>query len=206
MFESSSEIKNDSNAIVSDNQNEAEIYNVTVCLMKEHKEKGEVIKIGNICTIIDDLGKHINGKEVLATTIISVVCVLLLFFSNNLEMDEVKCLLSSILPSLLGFTIAVYTILFGFNETICKRLKKEALDGKVPFEVLHASFVFGLVIQGFSLIVGLLADVMPKCMNTNLAISICWFLLFFSIVWTINMVLHLYALRTFGTITDKKEK
>ena len=84
MFESSSEKKNNPNAVVSDNQNEAEIYNVIVCLMKEHKEKGEVIKIGNICTIIDDLGKHINGKEVLATTIISVVCVLLLFFSNNL--------------------------------------------------------------------------------------------------------------------------
>lgn len=165
---------------------------------KSHnKNKTEKIKTENICRIIDDLGENIKGKEVLCSAIISGICALLLFFSEDLCMSKICGLLCSFMPNLLGFTIAAYTILFSLNENVCKRLKVVAPDGKIPFEVLHASFVFGLIIQGVSLLLGLLGNVILKCMNHDFAISICWFLLFFSITWVVNMVLYLYSLRTF---------
>lgn len=165
--------------------------------MKCQNRNNKLIKDENICKIIDDLGNNIKGKEVLYIALISVFCTLLPFFCGYLCMDEISDLLCSIQPNLLGFSIAAYTILFGFDEALCRRLKNKAHDNKIPFEVLHASFTFGIVFQGFSLIVGLLSNVLLKCMNEKLAISICWFLLFFSIIWTINMILYFYAARTF---------
>lgn len=151
------------------------------------------VKNEDICKIIDDLGLYVRLKEVIIVTALSLPFVLLLLFSGSLCIDEIKELLLTIIPSLLGFSIAAYTILFGLSD----KLHIKSLSGEKVFEVVQASFIFGLITQGIALIIGLTAEVMSKCMDWAIATFICYFSLFFSIIWILNMVLHLYSLRTF---------
>lgn len=193
MVEEASNIKNKPETETLDKRNDVETYRVEIKLT-QIDENPKIVK-GNICTVIDDLGLYVECKDFLAVSIMSIAFVLLQFFSNNL--DSIEGLWTSILPSLLGITIAVYTILFSLDDSICRKLNNIASDEKNPYEVLHATFVFGLIVQCFSLIWGLLMEVIEICIGKTATKSLCWFLLFFSIIWTINMVLHLYTLRTF---------
>lgn len=140
----------------------------------------------SICKVINDLKKHVSFKEVAYITVLSLF---LLLFLNEFSLIKVRGLLNSIVPNLLGFSIASYTVLFGINANICIK----ADDGEEPFEVLHASFVFGLMIE----ILALILDIMLKCVYNPVVNFTLSFILFFSIIWTLNMILHLYALRTF---------
>lgn len=169
-----------------------------------NKEYGET-RTASLWEVLNDLKKNIKVKDVIWVAVFSVAFVLLIFFLGDLCMKEIRNLLLAILPNLLGFTIAVYTIVFSFGKEVCKRMKRETADGEKPFEILHASFAFGLVFQGFSLIIGLLSKIMLKYINENVVIFTCWFLLFFSIIWVVHCVFYLYPLRTF-TFVEQENK
>ena len=161
--------------------------------------------------IWSDIWKNIDRKNELRnafifSSVFSLLVTLLSWLYGSVCLECIREFYNSVLPSLLGFSITVYTVLFNLNDSIIDRLKKKADDGRFPYEVLHATFLFGILIQGVVLILGIFANSIVRCLPKELVAFICWFALIFIIVWTINMVLHLYALRTFGTITDKKEK
>lgn len=110
----------------------------------------------------------------------------------------------SVLPNLLGFSITVYAILFGLNDIVRKNLQQEATDKKIPFEVLHATFAFGIIIQAVILILGILSFTLIQFIPKVIVGFISWILLSFIILWTIHTVLYLYSLRTFENNDNKK--
>lgn len=158
-----------------------------------------------LCHVLGDLVKGFKCCEVISVAFLSLVLSISVYCTNNFSLEELKCVIYTLLPNLIGFSLTIYVVLFGISSLIIERLKEKSDDNKIPFEVLHATFMGGFLFQILTLFITFILDI-TKC-----DISICWinvsicFLLSFSLIWLINMILHLYSLRTF-MIIDKKQK
>lgn len=147
--------------------------------------------------VCKDILKSIIKREVKIIALISFFVGFIMYFFNSLCLECVKEFYFSVLPSLLGFSITIYTVLFGINDTIRNRLQQKASDGKIPIEVLHSTFILGIIIQGVALILGMFVDIIAHLLSKSITGSICCFILTFIILWTLNTVFHLYSFRTF---------
>lgn len=167
----------------------------------EHKEvEGCTYKV-SLWDVCKDIVKYFNWIKALIILGISIIIGAIISYSLCFE-----CLREfyySVLPSLLGFSITVYAILFGINDTVRNRLQQEASDEKKPFNVLHATFAFGIIIQGIILIVGMLSYTLIKFISKTIVGCIGWILLSFIVLWTIHTVLYLFSLRTFEKNNNK---
>jgi len=150
-----------------------------------------------LCRVLGDLIKGLKCCEVISVASLSLVLSLLVYCTNKFSLEELKSVVYTLLPNLIGFSLTIYVVLFGLSSLIIERLKEKSDDRKIPFEVLHATFVGGFLSQFLTLFITFILD-MSKC-----NVSICWvnvsicFLLSFSLIWLINMIFHLYSLRTY---------
>ena len=162
-----------------------------------HKDgRGHTCEV-TLYEVFKDIIQNLVKKEVKVISWVSIIIGLIMTFDNSLCLECIRELFNSVLPSLLGFSITVYAILFGINDTVRDKLLQKASDGKIPIEVLHATFVFGIIIQGFILIIYILLYTKIQFIFPKIAGGLSCFMLSFIILWTINTVLHLYTLRTF---------
>ena len=152
------------------------------------------VPLSKVCK---DIIHNLVKKEVKIIFFVSIIIGLIMAFCNSLCLECIRELFNSVLPSLLGFSITVYAILFGINDTVRNKLQQKASDGKIPIEVLHSTFVLGIIIQGFTLIIYILSYTKTQFICPQIAGGLSCFMLSFIILWTINTVLHLYTLRTF---------
>lgn len=174
---------------------------------EEHKEvEGSPHKV-SYKIILNDIIKNINKCKLAVFIIISLVIGIISMVSHFISPFCLECIREfyySVLPNLLGFSITVYAILFGLNDIVRKNLQQEATDKKIPFEVLHATFAFGIIIQAVILILGILSFTLIQFIPKVIVGFISWILLSFIILWTIHTVLYLYSLRTFENNDNKK--
>ena len=149
----------------------------------------ETIKV-SLCEIAANLVRNVDCLEFVVSLIISS---LLTWYANCETTFCDFCLrdtIYSIIPSLLGFSIAAYTILLSLENKVYYRLSLRCpKDKKRPIKVLYATFVLGMIIEGIALLLGVFSN------NTMVVINT--FVLIFSIIWTVNMVIHLFCVSTF---------
>lgn len=141
----------------------------------------------NITTVICDIICNVSWTEVSVSFILSLIIMCLKNENLNFSIDDIL----NVSITLLGFQLAAYAILFGLGN-VNKKLTQKAKNGYKPFEVLHATFVFGMCINALVVIFSLL-QIIPNC--CNLEICVCGAI--FSLIWIVNIVFHLYATRTF---------
>lgn len=151
--------------------------------------------------VLCDIWKHLEKKKLSWTLLLSFVFSLLVttlsWFVDSICLECIREFYNSVSPSLLGFSITIYAVLFSLDDNITNRLKEEATDKRIPYEVLHATFLFGIIVQGGILMFGLLTNAIVNCLPKEFVAFIYWFVLTFIIVWIIHTSLHLYSLRTF---------
>lgn len=136
--------------------------------------------------------------------IISVIVLGVLFIDLHLG-DKIKAdafygKVTEIVPDLLGFVMSGYTILYGFQGIILKRLNEKANDGNHPFHVISASFALTCI----SLLATLIMSLFPSfvifpyqhCGCGNLYFFITVFFAVVSVVSLFNTILHLFSMRT----------
>lgn len=169
--------------------------------MKQNNKKIFVV-VKSIFQVLWDILRYLG----ISNWVKILLIIGLLYLSNSASVFSpivVMDLIKAVIPSLLGFSITAYTVLFALPSPIQKRLQYK-VKGKKPFEVLHASFVFGLIIQCLTLIFAFVSEIWMYIGLRN----ICCSGLLFSILWTINIALHLYSTRTYikGTIEEEKEQ
>ncbi len=144
----------------------------------------------SLCKIAIILVRNVDYLELVVSLIISG---LLTWYANSETTFCGFCLrdtIYSIIPSLLGFSIAAYTILLSFENKVYYRLSLRcSKDKKRPIRVLYATFVLGMIIEGIALLLGVFSNNVMVVINT--------FVLIFSIIWTVNMVIHLFCVSTF---------
>lgn len=174
---------------------------------ERHKEvKGYSRKV-SYKIILNDIIKNIDKCKLVVFGLISFLIGLLMSMASHfIDPFCLECIREfyySVLPSLLGFSITVYTILFGFNDTVRNRLQQKATDKKIPFEVLHSTFAFGVIVQGVILILGMLSFTLLQFIPKVIIGCISWILLTFIVLWTIHTVLYLFSLRTFENNDNK---
>ena len=160
------------------------------CTMKkkiENDSHKSNVKDVSVVRIFIDLITNINICEAIFFIFIASV---LTWMSNEMDIFCSSCIkgaIYSIIPSLLGFSIAAYTIIIGLGDKIHYKLTKGGKERSI--EVMYATFILGVIIHSFTLLMAVLGKCFP--------IDVCVFFFIFSIVWSINMTIHLYCLRTF---------
>lgn len=147
-------------------------------------------KVG-LCRILDDLAKGIEWCEVSFVAFFSFVLSFWVYSINVFSLETLQRIIYDLVPNLIGFSLTIYVVLFSLGKFITERLEG------TPFEVLHATFVGGILIQILTLFVIFILDI-AECDKSIywVNVSIC-FLLSFSLIWLVNMLFHLYSLRTF---------
>ncbi|MEJ5991958.1 hypothetical protein WG902_18280 [Ramlibacter sp. PS3R-8] len=106
-------------------------------------------------------------------------------------------LVNSILPSLLGFGIGVYALVFGVAPTLVRDLQAQHAAAKDPLGLettilsLNASFAFPLVFMTASIFAGIFQKVITSSVPLRYA---TWFLLFTSLALTFQLVRTLFRL------------
>ena len=185
------------------NQQSSKTFKDCVCpyvrnkINEVHEDTKECPREASLCKVCKDIKQNLPQKEKWIIIIVSMIIGFIMSFSNSFCLECIRELFNAVLPSLLGFSITVYAILFGINDTVQNRLLQKASDEKIPFEVLHATFVFGILIQGFTLILYTLLYTTIQFISPKIVGGVSCSLLSLIILWAINTVLHLYALRTF---------
>lgn len=142
---------------------------------------------------------------IVALIVLLSLCILL---SVNSIMMPTKMYsdIVNIFPNLLGFVITGFTILYGLQGVILERLTHKANDGETPFHVISAYFSLTCVSMLLTLILAILFKNItinnPCCEKLCFFITLC--LMEISFLSTINIIFHLFALRTF--FSPKKHK
>jgi hypothetical protein len=106
-------------------------------------------------------------------------------------------LVNSILPSLLGFGIGVYALVFGVAPTLVRELQAQHAAAKDPLGLettilsLNASFAFPLIFMTASIFAG----IFQKAITASVPLRyVTWFLLFTSLALTFQLVRTLFRL------------
>lgn len=104
----------------------------------------------------------------------------------------------AIIPSLLGFGIGAYALVFGLGSEILRKIQDAHLahaskSGKPPASVLHINsvFAFPLLLMAVTLFLASLQKIFPAYVSLS---TMTWFLTFFSISLTFQLVSSLYRL------------
>lgn len=104
----------------------------------------------------------------------------------------------AIVPSMLGFGIGAYALVFGLSSDILRKIQNAHVEhakttGKQVASVLsiNSAFAFPLLIMAATLLLASLHSIFPS----NLILStVVWFLIFFSVVLIYQLVRSLYKL------------
>ncbi|WP_127803086.1 hypothetical protein [Hydrogenophaga sp. NH-16] len=112
----------------------------------------------------------------------------------------------SLIPSLLGFGIGVYALIFGLSGDLLKKLQdgyvKKELDSGVPAASamsINSAFAFPLVTMLVTIIVASIDKILS---GIQLLSTATWFLTFFCLVLTYQLIASLYILGR-AVILDK---
>lgn len=104
----------------------------------------------------------------------------------------------SLIPSLLGFGIGAYALVFGLSGDLLKKIqdehnKKDNTHEQPASSVLsiNSSFAFPLIIMIVTCIVASVQKILP---SLQILESITWFLVFLSLVLVYQLVVSLYKL------------
>ena len=103
-----------------------------------------------------------------------------------------------VIPNLLGFVITGFTILYGLQGIILERITQNANDGNTPFHVISACFSLTCVAMLLTLILAIIFKNIT--IHNTCCEKLCFFITLFlteiSFLSTINIIYHLFALRT----------
>jgi len=104
----------------------------------------------------------------------------------------------SLIPSLLGFGIGAYALVFGLSGDLLKKIQdghnKKELATKAPAGSvlsINSAFAFPLVTMAFTTIVASLQKILP---GIQMLSSITWFLTFLCLTLTYQLIVALYRL------------
>ena len=150
---------------------------------KSHVEKKCIL------ALLVDVWKNLDKCKLIGVFLLSLIMLLIFIICKN---NDLLNYLLNLGNDLLGFYIAAYAIIFSLAVDKLNINCKE--DGKSPFEVLHATFVFGFLIQ-FCLTIS--SSFIDFCNCSEYIKYFFAFWAFYSLFWSINCVLYLYATRTF---------
>jgi hypothetical protein len=104
----------------------------------------------------------------------------------------------AIIPSLLGFGIGAYALVFGLGSDILRKIQnayhtRTLKTGKSTASVLHVNsvFTFPLVFMAITL---LFASIQKIFLQNIILSTITWFLIFFSLSLAFQLIVSLYRL------------
>ena len=158
-----------------------------------HNQKKGLIKV--LCDIL-----RLNGKGFWAIVFSIVLIVLFLYlkYGNIIDVDAFYQKVTSIVPDLLGFVMSGYTILYGIQGVVLKRLNIRANDGNQPFHVISASFALTCLSLLATLIMAFLLSFIKVpicgCGRFYFFVTACFAII--SVVSICNTILHLFSIRT----------
>ena len=89
-----------------------------------------------LCRVLGDLIKGLKCCEVISVASLSLVLSLLVYCTNKFSLEELKSVVYTLLPNLIGFSLTIYVVLFGLSSLIIERLKEKSDDRKIPFEII----------------------------------------------------------------------
>lgn len=101
------------------------------------------------------------------------------------------------LPSLLGFGIGVYALIFGLHKGLLKQLQESytARPGEKQKPgsalVVNAEMAVPLLVLAITILVGVMEQVAPK---SDWVRALSWYTLWLSLIFTIELVTTLFAL------------
>lgn len=123
---------------------------------------------------------------------------IVLYFDVILDKEKLPDDLMNVIPELMGFLIAGYAIIMGFNEGTLKRLSEKADDGKIPIRVICASFSICTIMLLVTLTLCIIYDCsVVNCKCYNMVLS--WLIiggLMVSIESVFHVVFHLFSTST----------
>jgi hypothetical protein len=104
----------------------------------------------------------------------------------------------TLIPSLLGFGIGAYALVFGLNGDLLKKIqqghkKMEAVSKAPAGSVLsiNSAFAFPLTTMAITTIVASVQKILPEIQALS---TVTWFLTFFSLTLTYQLIVSLYRL------------
>ena len=122
---------------------------------------------------------------------------IVLYFDVILDEKLPKNLIN-VIPELMGFLIAGYAIIMGFNEGTLQRLSEKANDGKIPIKVICASFSICIIMLLTTLSLCIIYD--SSVVNCNcFKIVLSWLIIggfLVSIESVFHVAFHLFATST----------
>lgn len=143
---------------------------------------------------------NLRMLEIITCIIISLIVTVLIIMCGNVETSNFVEGILTIFPSLAGFSITGYI----FIITSMHSMPNDSQE-KDPYSVLCAMFAFTILVQLISIS---LAFILESC-NYKLCIFSCYLekckllqsilciISIFALLLTINLVFHLFPLRTF---------
>lgn len=148
--------------------------------------------------VLKDLKNNLKCCEVVVTSCIALlvfVCLLCLYSSNNLCLClNIEQVLMPIILALFGVSVASVSILYSLNEDTKTKLNQIANDYKRPYDTLIAIFIFEAFIDCIVLLL-YLGNLFWK---NDYILIIEFSITVWCITWGINMILHLFTVRTFN--------
>ncbi|MFA6901472.1 MAG: hypothetical protein WC236_00145 [Gallionellaceae bacterium] len=118
-------------------------------------------------------------------------------------------LIISIFPSLLGFGIGVYALIFGLSSILIKGLQEhmvgnsKIVDQRGSALILNADMAYPLLILTLTLFVGVLQQIYPSSHKFEIA---AWFALWYSLLMVIEILSVLFNLGEFELLNKLKSK
>lgn len=153
----------------------------------------------NACHVIRDM-LSLCGLWYWIITITIILIALFIQLKYGMLIKPV-CLckhLIEIIPNLLGFMMTGFTILYGVQGIVLKRIEQKADDGNNPFHVISASFSLSILSLFITLVLSVIFKLVlnsnPCCESLCLFVTIV--LSIMSVTSTINTIFHLFSMRT----------
>lgn len=118
-------------------------------------------------------------------------------------------LILSVVPSLLGFGIGVYALIFALTPSFLKDFKKaiESRNNKSDFKygsvsVLNAEFAYPLVVLTIAIGIAIFQQAMP---NSYALIILCWGMFWYSLISTLEIISVLFGLGEHSILDKSKD-
>ncbi|WP_139284239.1 hypothetical protein [Salinicola sp. MIT1003] len=129
-----------------------------------------------------------------------IVATSMAFLCHNVSYSDATLpgeLIISIFPSLLGFGIGVYALIFSLKSTIIRELQKTFIDDLQPNPkpgsalILNAEMATPLLIALGTITIGILQKIFPYANSLSI---ISWTALWASIIFMIELIITLFGL------------
>lgn len=152
-----------------------------------------------ICRILSDILKLCGfGYWIFTFVIILVNLFVQLKFGLPIKPVCLYTHLIQVVPTLLGFVMTGFTILYGVQGIVLQRLSQKADDGQRPFYVISAYFSLATLSLFITLVCSLIFKL--KIISDIGCESLCLFITMIfstiSVTSITNTVLHLFSMRT----------